>query len=89
MGVEALIKLIVSLIGEYLFVPAKAAKYAKWFLRARDYLLILFPLDRYPTTGLLGTAFEGADVNKLAVPVDAVKTEMTKRDFNIPFIKGM
>lgn len=90
MGVETLIKMIVALIGEYLFKPEKAAKYAKWFLRARDYLLLLFPLDVYPEQGLLeSSSFSGMTREKVAVPIAAVKEAAKSRGFNIPFIKGI
>jgi hypothetical protein len=90
MGLEVLIRMLVSVIGGYLFKPEGAAKYAKWFIIIRNYLLILFPLDQYPEGDILGnSAMKGVDPKTLAVPVEAVKQESKDRGFNIPFIKGM
>lgn len=90
MGLDVLIRMLVSVIGGYLFKPEGAAKYAKWFILIRNYLLILFPLDLYPEGDLLGqSALKGVDPKSLAVSPDAVKKESEKRGFNIPFIKGM
>lgn len=89
MGIETIIKLLVSLIGEYLFKPSSAAKYAKWFLRMRDYLNLLFPEDRYPVASFEGTSLKGMRAETFAVPIEAVKEESKKRGFNIPFIKGI
>lgn len=87
MGIETLIKLMVSLIGEYLFKPKSAAKYAKWFLRMRDYLLLLFPVDVYPTdhTVILG---QGMTNEKVAVPIEAVHEAAKSKGFSLPSILG-
>ncbi len=88
MSVEMMIKMVVAMLGEYLIKPAKAAKYAKWFIRARDYLNILFPVETYPE-GYKGTTIENVPKDKAAVPVEAVKEAMKEKGFNIPFVKGM
>ena len=87
MGVEMMIKMVVAMLGEYLLKPGSAAKYAKWFLRGRDYLLLLFPLETYPTD-YKGTSVENAPKGSTAVPVEAVKAAMKEKGFNIPFVKG-
>ena len=87
MSVEFLIKMMVAILGEYLLVPAKAAKYAKWLIRARDYLNLLFPTSKYPEN------WDGVklDIGKVdyAVPESAIIKASKDRGFNIPFIKGM
>ncbi|MDQ3747990.1 MAG: hypothetical protein M3367_03080 [Acidobacteriota bacterium] len=87
MPTDLLIKLVVGLIGQFLVAPMSAAKYAKYFLRARDYLNILFPLDVYPeNTG--DTTLAKLSKEDRMVPVKAVKEAMKKDGFNIPFVKG-
>lgn len=74
MGKEMLIRMLVSLLGEYLIKPATAGKYAKYFVRARDYLLLLFPLERFPEGDYGGTNIKNkAD---FAVPANAVGSDV-------------
>jgi hypothetical protein len=89
MNVDMIIKMVVAMLGEYLLKPVKAAKYAKWFIRARDYLLLLFPLYIYPEGDYSDTTIGKRDKEDLAVPPDAVKKAAKDNGFNIPFIKGM
>jgi hypothetical protein len=78
MGTETLIKLLVSLLGEYLIKPETAAKYAKYLLRGRDYLLLLFPVDKYPEGDYKGTTIARRDASTFAVPVSAVPEAIRK-----------
>ncbi len=88
MDVQFLIKMLIAMLGEYLVVPAKAAKYAKWFLRGRDYLNLLFPIEKYPADWS-GTSINPAKAEKYVVPESAIVAAGKERGFNIPFIKGM
>lgn len=71
MGKELLIRMLVSMLGEYLIKPKTAAKYAKYFIRARDYLILLFPLDTYPMPDYGDTNLSGG-ASKYAVPPEEV-----------------
>lgn len=68
---DLLIRYLVATLGEYLIKPKSAAKYAKYLLRGRDYLLLLFPLDIYPLGDYTDTTIaknrEGFAVPKTAV----------------------
>lgn len=85
MGVEVLIKLLVSLIGSYVFKPGSAAKYAKWFLQIRDYLLLLFPVETYPENANI---IAGMSKDKVAVPIDAVKAATKSHGFDLSHLFG-
>ena len=89
MNMSFLIEMVVSLLRGWLRDSRKAAPYAKWLIRARDYLTLLFPFDDYPAFATNDTALKGIDKEAAAVPVEAVKTEVKKNGFNIPFIKGL
>lgn len=82
MGIQAIIQLLVGLLGEYLLKPASAAKYAKWLLTARDYLNLLFPSDVYPM-GAVAPHITGMSKDKVAVPLDAVKEASEKQGFSL------
>lgn len=87
MGIELMIQLFVSLLAGYLFKPASAAKYAKWFLKIRDYLLLLFPVSVYPPdhTPVIG---QGMTEEKVAVPISAVKEASAKHGFSLGSLLG-
>lgn len=70
--------MFVAILGEYLIKPETAAKYAKYFLRGRDYLLLLFPLSKYPEGDYTGTNIgRGAtDPERLAVPTNLVPAKV-------------
>lgn len=87
-GTEWLIKTIVSMLGEYLILPTKAAKYAKWFIRARNYLNLLFPVEKYPVDWQ-GTNISEDQPDLYEVPVEAVKRAANEKGFNLPFIRGV
>lgn len=78
MNTEMLIKMLVSILGEYLIKPETAAKYAKYLLRGRDYLNILFPVETYPEGDYSGTSIGRADRDSLAVPVAKVDAKVRK-----------
>lgn len=87
MGIEMILQLFVSLLGEYLLAPIKAAKWSKYFLKARDYLNLLFPEDLYPKGGAFSqplTTIQGMTADKVAVPISAVKEASAKHGFSMP-----
>lgn len=87
MSIELMIKLFVSLIGEYLLKPGKAAKYAKWLLTARDYLNLLFPSETYPM-GVAAPHIKGMTSEKVAVPISAVEEAAKSRGFSLGSLFG-
>jgi hypothetical protein len=87
-SLEFLIQMLLSMIGAYLIKPASAAKYAKWFIRLRNFLNLLFPVETYPVDWK-GTNIDAGKPDQYAVPVEAVKQAAKEKGFNIPFIKGI
>lgn len=87
---EFIILSMLGILAQFLYFPIKAAKYAKYFIKARDYLNILFPVETYPP----GIAFDNrADLQRItqtggAVPIEAVKQATKDKGFNIPFLPG-
>lgn len=89
---QYIISMLVGFLAQFLLMPSKAAKYAKYLLKARDWLNLLFPVELYPKGG----AFDNGDIlpsgmtnEKVSVPISAVKEAQKSQGFNIPFIKGM
>ncbi len=90
---QMVITSLLGFVAQFLMMPTKAAKYAKYLLKLRDWLNILFPVSVYPTGG----AFDnnnplgelGLSKDKVSVPISAVKEATKTQGFNIPFIKGM
>lgn len=74
---EQLIKMLVAILGEYLINPKSAAKYAKYLVRGRDYLNILFPIDKYPEGDYTGTTIQ--DKSLYSVPVTSVTDASLKQ----------
>lgn len=89
MNLGFLIEMLFSVLRGFLRDSKKAAPYAKWLLRIRDYLNLLFPVEDYPAFATEDVALQGLNEKAVAVPVEAVKKEAKKSGFNIPFIKGM
>ena len=87
-SVGFLFEMLFSVLRGFLRDSRKAAPYAKWAIRIRDYLLILFPLEDYPEFQTNDVALKGLDESAAVVPVALVKTEAKKNAFNIPFLKG-
>ncbi len=86
MSIGFLIEMLFNVIRGFLFKSEKAAPYAKWLLRIRDYLNLLFPADTYPENSTNDATLKAIDVEP--VPVEAVKKAAKTGGFNIPFIKG-
>jgi hypothetical protein len=84
---QFIFEMLISTLRSYLFKTEKIAKYAKYALRARDYLLAFFPLETYPVGGTGDALLENANVKP--VPLPAVKEAAKTGGFNIPFIRGM
>lgn len=89
MNLSFVIEMLFNILRGFLRDSRKAAPYAKWLIRIRGYLLILFPKEDYPTFSTNDVALSGVDKKRAAVPVNLVKTEGKKGGFTIPFIKGM
>lgn len=88
MSIGFILEMLIGVLRGWIFKSEKAAPYAKWLLRIRDYLLLLFPVEMYPEGGtedpVLAT---GVDVKPVAK--SAVKSAAKASGFNIPFIKGI
>jgi hypothetical protein len=89
MSLGFIIEMLFTALRGFLRDSRKAAPYAKWLIRSRDYLLLLFPLEDYPQFATDDVALKGLDVSGIAVPIETVKKEAKKSGFNIPFIKGI
>jgi hypothetical protein len=83
-SVDFLMQMILPIIGNFLTKPASAAKYAKWLIRIRNYLNLLFPPEVYPANWE-GTNINPAKPERYAVPVEAVKSAASNFGFKIPF----
>lgn len=89
-GTDFLLEALLGILRGFLFKSSKAAQFAKYLIRARDYLLLLFPVEMYPTNDTDDAVLKSiGPENVQPVPIDAVKTAAKKNGFNIPFIKGM
>jgi hypothetical protein len=88
MNASFIFEMAVGILRGFLTNSAKAAQYAKWLLRIRDYLLLLFPVDTYPQNETADSILNAIKKVK-PVPVEAVKSASAQNGFNIPFIKGM
>lgn len=89
-GVDFIWEALIGYLRGWLFKNTKAAQYAKYALRVRDYLLLLFPIEMYPTFQTADPVLESVNVDSIKpVPVEAVKSAAKKSGFNLPFIKGM
>ena len=86
MGLSFIIEMVMTIIRGFLTNSTKVAPYAKWLLRIRDYLTLLFPIDTYPAMSTEDLTLQNVKVTP--VPVSAVKAAGTKFGFNIPFIHG-
>lgn len=80
--VSMMIELACSIIRGLLGNSPKAAPYAKWLLRIRDYLTLLFPLDTYPALSTGDLTLQ--NVNVVPVLVADVKAAGVKAGFSIP-----
>lgn len=87
MNISFLIEMLFNVIRGFLFKSEKAAPYAKWLLRIRDYLNLLFPIEIYPHDSTGDAALKTVDVKPVAI--EAVKKAGSGLGFNIPFIKGI
>ena len=87
MSIGFLIEMLFNVIRGFLFKSEKAAPYAKWLLRIRDYLNLLFPTETYPANSTDDATLKTISVDP--VPVAAVKKAAKTGGFNIPFIRGM
>lgn len=85
MSIEILLQLLLPMIGALLIKPKSAAKFAKWLIRIRNYLNLLFPVTVYPEdwTGTNITPSEA-----YAVPVSAVKDAMKEKGFSVKIADG-
>ncbi len=86
MSISFLIEMLVTVLRGFLFKSEKAAPYAKWLIRSRDYLNLLFPVEMYPENATKDAALEAIEVKP--VPVTEVKKAAKTGGFNLPFIKG-
>jgi hypothetical protein len=84
---EFILEMVLGSLRSFLFKSSKAAKFAKYLLRIRDYILLLFPLDLYPQNQtedpLLNAGVEVKPVAKADV-----KKAAKEFGFNLPFVKG-
>lgn len=90
---QMIITSLMGFIAQFLMMPTKAAKYAKYLLKVRDWLNLLFPVTVYPTGGAFDNnnplgEFSGMSKDKVSVPLSAVKEATKTQGFNIPFIRG-
>lgn len=88
MNISFMIEMLLSILRGFLFNTKKAAPYAKWLLRIRDYLLLMFPIEMYPINSTADAAL-ASSVEVTPVPISEVKKAGKGLGFNIPFIKGM
>ncbi len=87
MSISLIIELVFNIIRGFLFNSTKAAPYAKWLLRIRDYLNLLFPADTYPANKAADTALTAVTIKPVAV--EDVKKAGSKGGWSIPFIHGI
>ncbi len=85
MGIE----ILVTILAGFIMKPKGAAKYAKYLIKARDYLNMLFPEETYPQLDYSKTSIGKADKSDIAVPLEEVEKAAKREGFNLPFIKGM
>jgi len=83
-SIDFLLQMVLPIIGNFLTKPGSAAKYAKWFIRIRNYLNLLFPVEVYPADWS-GTTINPAKAERYAVPVEAVKDAAKNLGFKITF----
>ena len=89
-GAEFILEALIGMLRGWIFKNAKAAQYAKYLIRVRDYILLLFPVEMYPVQGTKDPVLDAMDTDAIEpVPVKAVQEAAKKSGFNIPFIKGM
>lgn len=88
LSAQFIIEIVVNLLRTFLFSSSKAAAYAKYFLRIRDYLLLLFPLEMYPE-GQTNDPVLAAGIDVQPVTEDDIKKATRDYGFNLPFIRGM
>lgn len=92
MDLGFLINMILGIVGPLIFKPSNAAKYAKYLIKLRDYLLILLPLESFPAfqlnDPLVASLDKGKGLEAGAIDNQAVVVEAKKSGFNWPFIKG-
>lgn len=85
MGIGFVIEMLLSILRGFLFSSKKAAPYAKWLLRIRDYLLLLFPVATYPQNATADPALSSG-VAVTPVPVEEVKKAASTNGFSLPNI---
>lgn len=81
-----ILEMLLSMLRTFLLKSSKAAQYARYLLKARDYLLLLFPTEQYPEFALDDPYLNQITVTP--VPVAEVKKAGSKFGFNIPFVHG-
>jgi hypothetical protein len=86
MNIGFLIEMLLSVVRGFLFNSKKAAPYAKWLLRIRDYLMLLFPIEIYPKNATGDPALEQIRVQP--VPIDEVKKASSSNGFSLSNIFG-
>lgn len=82
---EFIIVAVLGILAQF-FLMGGGAKYAKYLIKARDYLNALFPIEIYPK----GIAFEGRDATlfnanekKVMVKPEDVKAASKSHGFNL------
>lgn len=85
-GIDFIIKFIVTLVGEYLLRPASGAKYLKWFITLRNYLLLLVPIELYPIEeNTIPEALRSESARmQLAIPFEAAEAAAKEHGFKLP-----
>lgn len=85
MGLSYILEMLMMVVRGFLANSKKAAPYAKWLIRIRDYLLILFPQEMYPSWATEDVALQ--NTKPQAVPIDSVKKAAKELGFSLPFLK--
>jgi hypothetical protein len=87
MTTQFILEMLIGVLRGFLLNNKKAAQFAKYLLRARDYILLLFPLEMYPE-GKTDDPMLKAGVDVKPVELKEVKKASKEFGFNLPFIKG-
>lgn len=87
MSTQFILEMLLGVLRGFLFKSSKAAQFAKYLLRARDYLLLLFPEAEYPFNQT-DDPFLKTGVEVKAVAKSDVKKAAKEHKFNLPFVKG-
>lgn len=81
MGLGMIIEMALTILRGFLTNAKKAAPYAKWLLRIRDYLLLLFPIEMYPKLSTEDLTLQNVTVTPVAI--SDVKAAGDKNGFQI------